>query len=328
MNLNYKIIFVNFFVFVVLLFFCEIFLRIYFNNNLNYNVEMWKYANTLKKPSDNTNLPFTHYPNKSGNFYNVEISTNSHGFRDYEYKIKNDKNKKRILILGDSFTLGWGVSLNDLFSKKLEKKLNKQNNNFEVINTGIGNYNSSMQVELFKEYGIKFNPDLVVLMFYINDVEKTPKVMPKIEYFLKSKFILYSFFFDTYLKIKTNFVKEFSWKSYYSNLYNDKNEGLRQNTNSLIELIEICNNKNIDLLFVNIPELRNLKNYEFNFANNFIKAIAEKNKVDFLDLLKVLDKYESSTLWVSQEDPHANAKANDIIGNVLFKTIYKRKSIK
>ena len=50
MNLNYKIIFVNFFVFVVLLFFCEIFLRIYFNNNLNYNVEMWKYANTLKNP--------------------------------------------------------------------------------------------------------------------------------------------------------------------------------------------------------------------------------------------------------------------------------------
>ena len=42
-----------------------------------------------------------------------------------------------------------------------------------VINAGIGNYNSTMEVELFKLIGIKFKPDLVVVedLFYATIVK-------------------------------------------------------------------------------------------------------------------------------------------------------------
>lgn len=323
----YKIILVNLSIFVVLLLFSEIFLRIYFNIFINYNVEMWKYASILKKPIENEKLPFFHHSNKKGKFYNVEIATNSHGFRDFEYKMNKSQNQKRILILGDSFTLGWGVSFLKTFPKQLEKRLNKSLNKFEVINAGVGNYNSSMEVELFKLYGIKFNPDLVVLMFYINDVESTPKILSKFSYFFKSNLYLYSFFFDSYLKIKTKTDREFEWKSYYSNIYNKENEALKQNANSLLELIRICKKKNIDLLFVNIPELRQLNNYEFLLSTNFIKDIAKNNNIDFIDLYDIFKNYEARLLWVSDEDPHANSKANKIIGEELYKNIYNRKSM-
>ena len=323
----YKIIFINILIFFVLLLLSEIFFRIYFNIFLNYNTEMWKYASILKKPIDNEKLPFVHYSSKKGKFYNVEISTNSHGFRDFEYEIHKSQNHKRILILGDSFTLGWGVPFLHTFSKKLEKNLNKSTNKFEVINAGIGNYNSTMEVELFKLHGIKFNPDLVILMFYINDVEPIPKMISKFSYFFKSNFFLYSFFSDNYLKIKAKIDKELEWKNYYSNIYNKQNEALKQNANSLIELISICKKKGIDLLFVNIPDLRDLKNYEFFFATKFIKDIANNNGIDFIDLYDIFKNYESKLLWVSDEDPHANSKANKIIEEELYKNIYNRKSI-
>ena len=70
----YKIFFINILIFIVLLLCSEIFFRIYFNTHLNYNIEMWKYAATLKKPTNNDKLPFLHYSNKKGKFYNVKIS--------------------------------------------------------------------------------------------------------------------------------------------------------------------------------------------------------------------------------------------------------------
>ena len=75
----------------------------------------------------------------------------------------------------------------NLFPKQLEKSLNNNVNKIEVINAGIGNYNSSMEVELFKLLGINFDPDLVILMFYINDVEPTPKTISKLIYLYITK---------------------------------------------------------------------------------------------------------------------------------------------
>ena len=80
-------------------------------------------------------------------------------------------------------------------------------------------------------------------------------------------------------------------------------------------------------MFVNIPDLRELKNYEFFFATKFIKDIANNNGIDFIDLYDIFKNYESKLLWVSDEDPHANLKANKIIEEELYKNIYNRKSI-
>ena len=73
----YKIIFVNILIFVVLLLFSEIFIRIYFNIFLNYNTEMWKYSTTLKKPINNEKLPFIHHSNKKGKFYKIYMKGRS-----------------------------------------------------------------------------------------------------------------------------------------------------------------------------------------------------------------------------------------------------------
>jgi lysophospholipase L1-like esterase len=82
--------------------------------------------------------------------YGVNISTNSLGFRsDREYSQAKKENVTRILVIGDSITLGWGVNYKQTYPKLLENFLNKgsKDKQYEVINTGVGNYNSVNECE-------------------------------------------------------------------------------------------------------------------------------------------------------------------------------------
>ena len=180
--------------------FCEGVIRLFYNKFKNYNLEMWRYAVELKKPMPGPKLPFHHYENKSGNFYNVNITTNSFGFRDHEVSPEKNDSVCRIIFLGDSFTLGWGVDVDSTFSKVLEKRLSGQRKKYEVINTGIGNYNSIMEVELFKLKGLALKPDLVILMFFVNDVEPVPQVSRMESSFIRNSY-LFAFILDKIQKI-------------------------------------------------------------------------------------------------------------------------------
>ena len=55
------------------------------------------------------------------------IKINSMGLRDYEHKNGKDPLTFRILVLGDSFTFGLGVNLEESYPKVLETMLNKNN---------------------------------------------------------------------------------------------------------------------------------------------------------------------------------------------------------
>lgn len=294
---------------------CEVSVRLLYPAISNYNLEMWRYAKDMKMPVNKTNLPFHHYPNSAGDFYGVEIKTNDIGFRDKAIDAK--KNKKRILFIGDSFTLGWGVVEDSTFTRVLERNLRTSNFDYEVINSGIGNYNSRMECELFKWKGIKTNPDIVILMFFANDAESVPKVS-SLQYSLISKSYLFALLFDRIQKIKVIANPNNRWDAYYKSLYEYTNRSLKDNMDALSEIADICRNRNIPLMFVNIPVLHQLKDYPIYEATNFIKRAADLNSVHFLDLLPAIEGYPPYNLWVSAEDAHANGKANLIFAEEIF----------
>lgn len=308
---------------IISAFFCEILVRIFYNQLKNYNLEMWRYASELKKPFPNANMPFHHYSNSSGEYYGVEIATNSLGFRDREISIEKNDSINRILFIGDSFTLGWGVPFDSTYSKVLEKKLNMPKINYEVINSGIGNYNSIMEVELFKIKGLDLKPDIVILMYFVNDTEPVPKVSKSESSFIRNSY-LFAFLFDKIQNISVMMNKDNTWQNYYKKLYSDENiNALNQNKESLHELITICKQENIKLLFVNIPELHQIKDYPLDISTEYIKDIAKERDVSFINLLDYLNDYEPETLWVSKEDVHANAKANSIFANIIYQNLLK-----
>lgn len=50
---------------------------------------------------------------------NVRVKTNSQGYRDDEHRDEKGQGRLRILGLGDSFTFGWGVKVEESYLKQL-----------------------------------------------------------------------------------------------------------------------------------------------------------------------------------------------------------------
>ena len=60
-------------------------------------------------------------------YHYKKIELNSLGCRDIDHSIEKDNNIYRIIIIGDSFTFGWGIkNSDDIYSSVLQKKLEEE----------------------------------------------------------------------------------------------------------------------------------------------------------------------------------------------------------
>ncbi len=105
----------------------------------------------------------------------LEIEINSLGLRDFEYTYQKPEDVFRILVLGDSFAEAFQVPHKATFAKILERRLNAgpsvSGRKVEVLNTGASGYGTDNELLFFLHEGKKYDPDLVVVAFYVgNDV--------------------------------------------------------------------------------------------------------------------------------------------------------------
>jgi hypothetical protein len=288
----------------------ETYVRIFIDDGKNLNIEMLKYAKTLKKISLNTKIGIEHKKNINMKLMNVHIRLNSQGFRN-EHDLINDK--KKILMLGDSMTFGWGA--NKTFSNNLEEKLGKD---FQVLNAGIGNTNSYMQISNFFENLEDYKYDVIVLNFFINDLEK---VEVKKGYFLVKNLYSYTYIKSIINELLINYSLKDDWSIFYSKTFKDANF-VKKTFLEIIRLNNYCKERNIHFVIHNIPELRDLNNYKFANETKLVKNFAIENNIAFIDSIEILKTNDEKTLWVSPEDPHANNKAHLLIADFLYQKLF------
>lgn len=98
---------------------------------------------------------------------------NSKGLRDVERAYEKPADVTRILVLGDSFVEALQVSLTEAFCQRLEQRLNAPEGGgrrHEVINTGVQGWGTAQQFLYLKDEGMKYDPDVVILAFFANDI--------------------------------------------------------------------------------------------------------------------------------------------------------------
>jgi len=100
----------------------------------------------------------------------VEIATNALGFRAPD--LPEEKGREyRILVLGDSITLGDYVAEDETYPSRVENYLRPNQGSLRVINAGIGSSDIKNEFETLLETGLKAKPDLVLIGLYLNDGE-------------------------------------------------------------------------------------------------------------------------------------------------------------
>src|SRR5262249_53877156 len=99
----------------------EVALRAFLDDGKQFDLAMWKYALEVKGISPHPLIGHDHRPNRHAFLMGVQFDTNSKGLRDREFSYEKPPGKLRIMMLGDSFTVGWGAKFDETFSKRIER---------------------------------------------------------------------------------------------------------------------------------------------------------------------------------------------------------------
>lgn len=101
--------------------------------------------------------------------YMHEFTTNTEGFRSTkDYLVMKPFDVYRVVVLGDSMTMGLGVGDDETFSIVLERLLARKRQ-VEVINMGVAGFGTAEELIELREVGLKYAPDIIILAYFQND---------------------------------------------------------------------------------------------------------------------------------------------------------------
>ncbi len=125
-------------------------------------------------------------PHYRGEYLNgIPVKFNSLGLKEDEFKTKKNKGTFRILVLGDSFTVGTNLKREHGYPKILEAILNNgREKRIEVINAGVDGWNPFQYAQYYKYYGRKIEHNLVIVGLFVGndvyDLETSIKELPTV----------------------------------------------------------------------------------------------------------------------------------------------------
>ncbi|MFM7292335.1 MAG: SGNH/GDSL hydrolase family protein [Planctomycetia bacterium] len=287
---------------------------------MHLGVEMWKYAKSLKLRDVDPEVGHRHRPNAQRILMGVDVRTNSLGLRDVERQRDKPAATYRILVLGDSITFGWGVAFEKTFCQLVESSLNTDppipGCRFEVLNAGVGNLNTAMEVAYLKHAGVHLQPDLVLLAWFINDAEPPP--VPRRGWLARHSYA-YVWLDSASDSAMRRLIGRQDYRDYYTGLYRDENPGWTRCKHALRDLAAVCRDRGIPCRVLMIPELHSLGSaYEFRDVHDAVRRVCRQAGLPVLDLLEALPAVaDARRYWVSPDDAHPNAEANDLLARAI-----------
>jgi hypothetical protein len=103
--------------------------------------------------------------------YDYVVEANDLGFPGPSYPEARTPGTLRIMTLGDAFTSAEGVDTWQSWPRLLESALDERlsGTRVEVLNFAITGYGPNQNAVVFREFGPRFQPDLVLIGFFVNE---------------------------------------------------------------------------------------------------------------------------------------------------------------
>ncbi len=250
-------------------------------------------------------------------FYDQWRSGNHLGYRDYDHPIQKPDGHYRIMILGDSIGAGLGIArYEDTFPAILEATLRSRNTEAEVVNLSVPGYNTQQEVETFKEKGLAYGPDLVIIAYCLNDryVDDGHILGTLLEQQVKGEF---------FQQLDPLYAKSALFRLMRYHLFKKNLPGYYENVtadtiaDSLRELAQLGSVHQFSTLVAIIPKLKHLSNYGFSTEHQWIRQIATREKIDFFDLLDSMRNSSPDGDPIAGDVYHPNELGHRCIGEAL-----------
>lgn len=138
------------------------------------------------KPAGLIFPPGSRYTYKTPEFV-CEAINNSLGFRDREFDL-NKRAKLRVIAIGDSFTFGWGVNIEQSWPKVLESNLRSQGYDVEIANLGEPGASPFHYAGMAERAVPLFKPDLIIVgVLQGDDLTQLAQPPPKSQRMTKAR---------------------------------------------------------------------------------------------------------------------------------------------
>ncbi len=136
------------------------------------------YGEQVKFPRHVVEAPWGLRYNDPGSDYRHQSADGSWRFHINQQGMRDDRDfdyekpprVKRIISLGDSFTIGYEVDVGQTFSMVLEKQLEDAGYQVQVLNAGVSGFSTAEEALYLERELLKYEPDVVVLSYFINDL--------------------------------------------------------------------------------------------------------------------------------------------------------------
>jgi lysophospholipase L1-like esterase len=260
-----------------------------------------------------------HYPDNPRGYFSEENEVsgtiNAKGFRGPDKAFEKTNGTVRIAFLGDSFTLGVGVKDNDTLPASFEHVIKSKYPNTEVLNFGISASSTIRQIKLIEEYVIKFEPDIVVIVLFLNDANlmgtynflSRPKVLARVR--------KYSFFINAFVGRSEKYFLHKKMIRYYKDSYIEGSSGWEAVKTALRKGQSLSEKNDFQFIVALYPILFQLDDrHSFRNIHRIIEDYCASLKIPFVDLLNGFIGKKHSELWVHPVDHHPNEVAHRIAG--------------
>lgn len=289
---------------------------------------------------------FTQTPENYINFWKHNIS-----LRLENRDLDKDEKTFRIIVIGDSFTLGVGTqegaSIRDsAFPITLESLLNSNFNDYtyEILNFGIIGSTTLEHYYILKNIALDYDPDLVLLSVSGNDINfqaynLDPFVYCGIKtsnkerflYFLNNKLKLFSYIYST--------VGSGGYKDYYLQRINPSDPlGARCVNSSLTRIKSLLSERKKPIFIVYIYELYALEPEPDKLFGEFEEEKNVKKELDFFHSIFESNNFKYVATYpffmnltyqevFADDGYHFNAESNNRIARIIYNYMLKNQLI-
>jgi hypothetical protein len=291
----------------------EFILRLQNSSMKNYNIEMWKYAKELKTKSETPELGHEHLRNKSEILQSVEIRLNEYGLRGRPLD-PIAWGGRRILMLGGSIALGWGVPEEETVSSVLEQMFRDAGEEVQVLNAGVGNYNALRYTENYFRNLEETQPTDIIVLYFMRDAEELDAGGGN--FLLRNSQLavtVWAAFQNIIAPHGENVLID-----HYNAVYDPASPGFQTMRSELGKLAEESKSRNIRIYLAMMPDVHNLVDYPFLKIHEQMKEIAGELGYSYVDLLPGFLNLKPEEIWAMPGDPHPNARGHKIMAEQLF----------
>src|SRR4051794_40571893 len=290
----------------------------------DYNTEMWRYGRELKLPNPDPRLGHEHVANAHAVLQSVNIRTNAWGLRGGPVSDAPAPGTRRILMLGSSIALGWGVDEDKVVSSFLEKKFEADGQRVEVLNGGVGNYNAERYVERFLTRLAPLQPTDLLVLAFVRDGEELTRDSGNV-LLRNSQLALTAWVAATRMMAKASDGPV----EHYKRLYAPGSPSLAVMQAEFGKLATYAREHDIRVTLAMVPDIHlDLTRYPLGFVHEVFARTARDNGFAYVDLLPAFQGLRPEDIWAMPGDPHPNARGHALMADAIYGVLAQAREAK